>query len=235
MAKNSSSSGSAAPKKARWYNNLADSYRIVARTYKWIPAAMIILPVVLIGGGVALGLTVGPAVMWIVTGVMMALLADMLLLSSLLRPAMYSQIDGTIGAVYAVISQIKRGWAVTEEPVQVTREQDLVWRMVGRPGVVLISEGPSSRVRPLLNNERKKVQRITQNAPVIFIESGHGDGQVPLKKLNRKLRGLKKELTKQEVPAVSMRLDAIGAKATAIPRGVDPNNIRANRRALRGQ
>ena len=221
-------------KKNRWYNNLADSYRIVKRTYTWVPAAMIALPVAIIGGGLALAFTVGPLVMWIITSVMLALLADMLILSTLLRPAMYTQIDGTVGSVYAVTSQIKRGWSISEDPAAISKDQDIVWRIVGRPGVVLISEGPSNRVRPMLNNERKKIQRITQNAPVIFIEVGNGEGQIPLKKLNRKLRGLKTQLTKQEVPAVSVRLDAVGAKATAIPRGVDPHNTRANRRALRG-
>ncbi len=236
MAKTSSAgANSAAPSKKRWYHNLIDSYRIVARTYKWIPIALIAAPILVLALGLTLAFTVGPPVMWIITGVMLAVLVDMVLLSSLLRPAMYSQIDGTVGAVYAVISQIKRGWAITEEPVQVSKEQDIVWRIVGRPGVVLISEGPSSRVRPLMNNERKKINRITQNAPVILIETGHGEGQVPLKKLSGALRKLKKQLTKQEVPAVAMRLDAIGSKTAAMPRGVDPNNIRAGRKAMRGR
>lgn len=236
MAKKSSQSApAAAPKKNRWYNNLADSYRIVARTYRWTPAALILLPLLTIGGGVALGLTIKPLIMWLITGILLGVLVDMMLLSFLLRPAMYTQIDGTVGSVYAVISQIKRGWSITEEPVQVTREQDLVWRLVGRPGVVLISEGPSSRVRPLLNNERKRINRITQNVPVVVIETGHGEGQIPLKKLNAALRGQKRRLTKQEVPAVAMRLDAVSAKTNAMPRGVDPVNTRANRRALRGQ
>ncbi len=226
--------GSGGRKKNRWYHNLADSYKIVARTYTWLPIAMVALPVALIGGGFALAFTVGPKVMWILTSIMLAMLADMTLLSALLRPAMYTQIDGTVGSVYAVTSQIKRGWSVSEEPAAVSREQDIVWRIVGRPGVVLISEGPSNRVRPMLNNERKKIQRITQNAPVIFIEVGNQEGQTPLKKLNRKLRRLKNQMTKQEVPAVAVRLDAVGAKATSIPRGIDPNNTRANRRALRG-
>ncbi|MFT0763162.1 DUF4191 domain-containing protein [Scrofimicrobium sp. R131] len=237
MAKNSSSGAdtSSAPKKNRWYKNLADSYRIVARTYKWVPYAMIILPILLLGGSVALGMVLKPVWMWLITGVMLALLADMLILSTLLRPAMYSQVDGTVGSVYVVISQIKRGWVINDQPVQVTREQDLVWRIVGRAGVVLISEGPSNHVRPLLVNERKKINRITANAPVVFIECGHDEGQIPLKKLPRKLRSLKKQLTKAEVPAVAMRLDAIEAKSSPIPRGVDPNNVRMNRRALRGK
>lgn len=235
MAKKSSPPTSGeAPKKNRWYNNLADSYRIVSRTYKWIPAALIALPILVLAGFIAWGFYSGSPVLWIITGILLAVVVDLTLLSSLLRPAMYSQIDGTVGSVYAVISQIKRGWITNEEPIQVNRDQDLLWRIVGRPGVVLISEGPSSRVKPMMHNERKRIQRITQNAPVVFIECGNDEGQVPLKKLNSRLRSLRRNLTKQEVPAVAMRLDAVGNRGPSIPHGVDPYNTRFSRRSLRG-
>ena len=45
---------------------------------------------------------------------------------------------------------------------------------------------------------------------------------------------MKKVLTKQEVPAVANRLTAIGNRGIPIPKGVDPTNTRANRKALRG-
>ena len=236
MAKKSpaSDTDAAAPKKRRWYQNLADSYRIVSRTYKWIWVALIGLPVLIIGGAVAWGIAADRVPLFVMTGVMLALLADMTLLSTLLRPAMYKQIDGTVGAVYAVLSQIKRGWSISADPAVVSRDQDIVWRIVGAPGVVLISEGPSARVRPLLRNERKRIGRVAQNVPVIFIECGHDEGQVPLSKLNRQLRRHKKTLSKADVPVVAARLDAVGSKSMAIPRGVDPKNPRGSRRALRG-
>ena len=158
----------------------------------------------------------------------------MVLLAYLIRPAMYRQLDGRVGSVYAVISQIRRGWIVEEEPVAANKSQDVVWRIVGRPGIVLISEGPSSRVHHLLVAEKRRIARSISNVPIIFIEVGRDEGQVPLPKLNRKINSLKKVLTKQEVPAVGNRLTAIGNRGIPIPKGVDPNNMRANRKALRG-
>lgn len=232
---NNAAGSNAKTPKRRWYQNIADAYKVTARTYPWLGWVMASVVVVIIAVAVLLGVLTSTLIWAILMGIMLALLADTFLLSMLLRPAMYSQLDGTIGAVYSVISQIKRGWVISEEPVQVSKDQDLVWRLVGRPGIVLISEGPRSRVNTLLNNERKKVNRIVTNAPVIFIQCGHEEGQVPLAKLDRKLKRLKKTLTKQEVPAVAARLNAVGSKGLPIPKGVDPYNTRVNRRAMRGK
>ncbi len=229
--KDSSAPSSAKAGKRRWYHNLKDSYTVVQRSYKWTPIALIAMPVIVIGGGIFFAVTGSSKFLPIFTGILLALTLDMALLTTLLRPAMYKQLEGKIGAVYAVISQIKRGWVYDEEPVAVNRHQDLVWQLVGRPGVVLISEGPSSRVRGMLTNEQKRIRRAVQNVPVTFIEVGTDEGQVRLTKLNRKLRGLKKALTKQEVPAVANRLRAIKSRTTPVPKGVDPYNTRANRKA----
>ncbi|WP_099333131.1 DUF4191 domain-containing protein [Actinomyces minihominis] len=223
-----------APKKQRFYHTLIDAYKVVKRTYPWIGIALIAIPVVLIGLGIVFGILWNRAIFLPITGILLAGTIDMVLLAYLIRPAMYRQLDGRIGSVYAVISQIRRGWIVEEEPVAANKSQDIVWRLVGRPGIVLISEGPSSRVRALLIAEKRRLSRAVANVPIIFVEVGHEEGQVPLAKLNRHLKGLKKHLTKQEVPAVANRLNALGHKAIPIPKGVDPNNMRANRKALRG-
>lgn len=237
MAKNKNNPSLTTPsgKKRRWYHNIADAYKVTKRTYAWVTVAMILIPVLLMALFILLGWRAGGMIWWGLIGLTLSALADMTVLSLLLRPAMYSQLDGTVGSVYAVISQIKNGWVVEEEPVAVSKDQDLVWRLIGRPGVVLISEGPSSRVRPLLENEKKRINRIVQNAPVTFIECGNEKGQVPLTKLRARMRKLKKVLTRQEVPAVAARLTAVASRNLPIPKGVDPTNTKMSRRALRGK
>ncbi|MDN6565789.1 MAG: DUF4191 domain-containing protein [Actinomyces sp.] len=225
-----------AEKKRRWYKNLADAYRITQRTYPWIGWAIAGVSVAVIALCVVVAvLTHANVVLWTLTGVMLAVLLGLVLLSSLVRKAMYAQIDGTVGSVYAVISQIKRGWIISEEPVAANREQDVIWRLIGRPGVVFISEGPSARVRPMLAAERKRVNRVAQNVPVILIQSGHEDGQVTLAKIEKTLRKQKKVLTKEEVPAISQRLNAVQSTSLPIPKGIDPTHARPNRRAMRGR
>lgn len=223
-------------KKRRWYNNLADAYRITARTYPWIGWALGGLIIALTAMGILIAALSGSGwILWPLSGLLTGLLAATVTLSVLVRRAMYSQIEGTIGSVYAVISQIKRGWIVTEQPIAANREQDLVWRLIGRPGVVLITEGPTSRVSPLAQAERKKITRVMQNVPVHIIHVGTGEGQLPLAKLEGALRKLSNVLTTTEVPSIDARLHALNAHGAPIPKGVDPAKMRPSRRALRGR
>lgn len=226
--------GTPAPRKQRWYHTLIDAYQVVKRTFSWITIALIGIPVILIGLGILFGILWDRPIFLPITGVMLAITVDMVLLAYLIRPAMYRQLDGRVGSVYAVISQIRRGWVVEEEPIAANKNQDVIWRLVGRPGIVLISEGPTSRVRQMMINEKRRMNRAISNVPVIFIEVGHDEGQVPLSKLNGRLRKLKKVLTKTEVPAVANRLSALGNTAIPIPKGVDPYNTRVSRKAMRG-
>lgn len=223
-------------KKRRWYHNLAEAYRITKRTYPWIGWLLVGLLVVFTALGVLwAALSQGGWILLPLSGFMTGLLAMMITLSVLVRKSLYSQVEGTVGSVYVVLSQIKRGWIISEQPINANREQDLVWRIIGRPGIVLITEGPTNRVASLANAERTKITRIMHNVPVHVINVGTGEGQLPLAKLERTLRKLKKTLTAAEVPAVDARLRALAAKSAPIPKGIDPMKARPNRRALRGR
>ncbi|GAC1500197.1 MAG: hypothetical protein NVS2B15_22780 [Pseudarthrobacter sp.] len=124
---------------------------------------------------------------------------------------------------------LKRGWVTEDQPVAVNpRTQDAVFRAIGRPGVVLVSEGPSGRVKPLLDAERKRLARILPNVTVHVIESGRGEGQVPISQVAKKMGKLKNELTKLEVNAVSKRISSLGNRLP-IPKGIDPYKARPNR------
>ena len=87
----------------------------------------------------------------------------------------------------------------------------------------------------MLNQERRNTQRVAQNVPIHLIEVGHGDGQITLGQLDRRIRKLKKTLTREEVPAISQRLTALENKThQRVPRSIDPMKARPSRRALRG-
>lgn len=229
-------SDNTATKKRRWYNNLADAYRISKRTYPWIGWALLGSALLTLGVALLIAFLIkGNWIVWSIMGVLFGATVAMTVLSLLVRRAMYIQIEDTVGSVYAVLSEIKSGWIVPEQPLLATRDQDIVWRIVGRPGVVLISEGPSHRVQPLMSAERKKIQKVAKNVPVHVIQVGKEDGQVRLAQLQSKIRSFKKVLTKHEVPAVSARLAALNSSNLPIPKGIDPMRARPNRRALRGK
>ena len=223
-------------KKRRFYHNLMDAFRICQRTYPWVGWLMAGVVVVATALGVlAAALTHSGWFSLTFLGFLIGVLIATFILSNLTDRATYAQVEGRVGQVYVAISRIRNGWIVNEQPIAANAEQDLVWRLVGRPGIVLISEGPSSRVRPLLEQERKKAQRIMRNVEITTIQVGTGKGQVRLANLLRELRKLKKNLTRDEVPLVNQRLSALDRRSAPIPKGIDPARARPNRRALRGR
>ncbi|MFJ5862645.1 DUF4191 domain-containing protein [Pseudarthrobacter sp. NPDC092439] len=165
----------------------------------------------------------------LIIGIPLGLLAATFILSRRAERAAFAQIENQPGASGAALGTLRRGWITEEQPVAVNpRTQDAVFRAIGRPGVVLISEGPTHRVKPLLDAERKRLARILPNVTVHVIESGRGEGQVPLSQLARHMGKLKKELTKLEVNAVSKRISSLGNRLP-IPKGIDPYKARPSR------
>jgi hypothetical protein len=146
--------------------------------------------------------------------------------------AAYKQIEGQPGAAGAVIQSIRGGnWAVTPG-VAVNKNQDIITRVVGKPGVVLVSEGPSNRVTTMLANERKKTARWVPDVPIYEVQVGSEDGQVPLLKLQSSLNKLPRNLRGGEITDIRRRLDALGNAQSAmpIPKGPMPTSTRQVRR-----
>ncbi|XCB29951.1 DUF4191 domain-containing protein [Arcanobacterium hippocoleae] len=171
----------------------------------------------------------------LIFGLMFAIICPLLFLTELVKRASYKQIENMPGASAAVMGQIKRGWAISEEPVRFNpRTKDLVFRAVGRPGVVLVSEGSGAGIQKLIREERQAIKRVAPSAPISVIQVGMEDGQVPIAKLQRAMRKLPKQITNQEVAALTNRLSAVRTNSLPIPKGIDPMKARANRRAMRG-
>ena len=165
----------------------------------------------------------------LIIGIPLGLLAATFILSRRAERAAFAQIENQPGASGAALGTLRRGWITEEQPVAVNpRTQDAVFRAVGRPGVVLVSEGPTHRVKPLLDAERKRLARILPNVPVHTIQTGHGEGQVPLSQVAKKMGKMKNELTKLEVSTVSKRIASMGTRMP-IPKGIDPYKARPNR------
>ncbi|AYD89719.1 DUF4191 family protein [Actinomyces sp. 2119] len=224
----------------RALQNIRDSYTISRRTYPWVGWAMLGSAVALVGLAVWVSvLSSQPLWYWLPLAVLLALTVCMVILSLTVRRASYTQLEGTPGAAKAVLDQAGRGWYVESQPVAVSpRTMDLVWRMVGRPGVVLVAEGAVSHTRRMLEEEERKVRRVLSTVPVHVIHVGTGTGQVRLTELSRTLRQLPTKptrLTDNEISQVSKRLESLASKGMSMPRGVDPSKARIDRRALRGR
>jgi hypothetical protein len=176
----------------------------------------------------AIGFVVGQPIYLGLIGLMLALLAATIVFGRRAEKAAYSQVEGQPGAAAAALNMMRRGWTVTPG-VAVSRNQDLVHRAVGRPGVVLIGEGPPNRVANLLAAEKKKVTRFVPDVPVYEVQAGDDQGQVPLRKLNRHLTKLPRNLKNPQVAEVNRRLKALGTMNLPIPKGPMPKGMKMPR------
>jgi len=186
--------------------------------------------------GLVIGLLLNNWITWLLIAIPFGVLAAVVILNRKARRAGFAQLEGRPGAAGAALSTLGRGWIVPEQPVAVNpKTQDVVYRAVGRPGVVLVTEGPSNRIAALVGKEEKAMRRFLPGVPVTVVEAGNGQGQVPLHELPRTLKSMKKALTAQEVQAVDKRVNALNVNRLPIPKGVDPMKARPSRRAMRGR
>ena len=174
-----------------------------------------------------IGFLIGHPIYLGILGFVLGLLAAVIVFGRRAEKAAFGQMDGQPGAAAAVLNNIKRGWSITPV-VAATRQQDAVHRAVGRPGIVLVAEGNINRLRPMLAEEKRKMNRVVGNVPVIDIIVGDGEGQVPLKKLTMHLTKLPRTIPAAQVTQINDRLRAMGdlMSNAPIPKGPLPKGAR---------
>ncbi len=195
-----------------------------------ILAASFFIPLII---GAVLAFTVGPWPVFLIMGLLIGAIITMFVFTRRAQRAAFSQVHGQPGATGAALG-MTRGWSVEQEPIAIDpRTQDMVFRASGRGGVALITEGPTGRVKKLVDGERKRLSRVAPNAPVTVINAGDGEGQVPLQKLNRELTKIRRTLSKEEAAALTSRLKSLGGMRPVVPRGIDPAMVKASARRMR--
>jgi hypothetical protein len=170
-------------------------------------------------------------ILWSISTILFSLLLTLGVLSRRAERAAFMRISGQPGAVAAVIgSTLKRGYSTSEMPVAVDpKSRDAVYRAVGKAGVVLIAEGNSARLRQIVEDEKRKVSRAIPGVTVSVLSVNEQPGSVPLYALTKAIYKLKKTLSRAEISVVNKRLAGLGLNIP-IPKGIDPNRIRAGRR-----
>jgi hypothetical protein len=185
---------------------------------------------------VVVGLLLGRPVIWIPLGAALGLLAATVIFGRRVEKAAYSQIEGQAGAAASALQTLRRGWNVTPA-VAVTKNADIVHRVVGRPGIILVGEGQASRVKNLLTAERKKHVRVAGGAPVIEIVAGQGEGEIDIRKLTKHVMKLPSSLQPSEITDLLQRLKALDAVRPQVPmpKGPVPSSLKGARQAMKGR
>jgi len=160
-------------------------------------------------------------------GVLLGILTAVFLFGRFAQTAQYSAIEGQPGAAAAVLQSMRGNWTVTPA-IAASRNMDVVHRAVGRPGVVLVGEGSPNRLPGLLAAEKKRVARVAFDVPVFDFQVGDGEGQIPLRQLQRKIMKLPRDLKGTQVADLNFRLKALPASLQA-PKGPMPTRGRQPR------
>ena len=188
------------------------------------------LPIVaLIGVGilavfVIVGLVSGLFFLLLPLGILSALMGAVIAFGRFTQSAQYATIEGQPGAAAAILQSMRGSWTVTPA-VAANRNMDVVHRAVGKPGVVLVGEGSPSRLPSLLAAEKKRISRVAYDVPIYDMQVGDEEGQVPIRKLQRKVMRLPRNLKGQAVAELNFRLKALPANLQA-PKGPLPKTGR---------
>jgi len=228
MARKNKSTDEAAPKKQGRIGQIRQAYKLTRQVDSmvgWVTLAAFFLVFAVF---LAVGFLLGHPIYLGVIGLMFGILAATIIFGRRAEKAAFSQVEGQPGAAAAALNMLRKGWTVTPG-VAVTRNQDLVHRVVGRPGVVLVGEGAPSRVSNLLSQEKKKVARFVPDVPIYDLQAGSEEGQVSLRKLNNHLMKLPRNLKTDQIIEVNRRLKALGTMNLPIPKGPMPKNVRMPR------
>lgn len=186
-----------------------------------ILAAVFLLPA---AAGVLVGLLVGPAYFVIPLGVIAGGFAVTVVFGRRFQRVAYAEFEGKPGAAASLVQGMRGTWIVTPA-VQVNRNQDLVHRVVGRPGVVLLAEGRGRGPRELLGTEAKRVRRVSGDVPIHDVVIGNGDGEVSLRRLQRHLMKLPRALKPAQAKNLDQRLRALSGTGVPLPKGPLPTRM----------
>lgn len=186
--------------------------------------------------GVVIGLLLNNWILWLIIAIPFGLMFALIIMNRKAEKAAFARIDGRPGATGAALNTLGRGWVVPEEPIAINaKTQETVFRATGKAGVVLVAEGNYGRARKLLERERTHMQRYLPGVTIRTLQVGHGKSEVRLDELKKTIKRMEKTMNKHEVRAVEQRLASLPARHLPIPKGIDPNRMRPDRKAMRGR
>jgi hypothetical protein len=205
-----------------------DAYKLVKKDSPFAIIWCLLVFVLIITFGVIIGNNLGHPIYAGFLSLPLGFLAAFFLFTRYANTAAFSSIEGQIGAGASVLMSIRRGF-VTTPAVNVNRDQDMVHRVSGKAGIILVGEGGNG-VKSLIQDERRKMERFLSGVPVTEVIVGDGTGQVSIRKLQKHLKKLPKKLNTVQLREVRARLKSVGGLNLPMPKGPMPTNVRMPRR-----
>ena len=217
-----------APKKQSQLSVVKDAYKLVKKDSPLAVVWCLVIFVLVLTFGIIIGNNLGHPIYAGFITLPVAFLAAFFLFTRYANTAAFASIQGQLGAGASVLMSIKRGF-VTTPAVNVNRDQDMVHRVSGKAGIVLVGEGGFG-VKSLMQDEKRKMERFLSGVPVTEVMVGENSGQVSIKKLHKHLKKLPKKLNTAQLREVRARLRSVGGLNLPMPKGPMPTNVRMPRR-----
>ncbi len=212
--------------KPKWHQQFRETYAITKKQVDKLGLKLALVFLVTLAAILSLGFGLGSPLPFGALGLGVALLVTTFFFGKIAERAAYSSIAGQLGAAASVANAMpaRRGWSTTPG-VAVDRNQNLVHRVVGRPGIILIAEG--ERPQAIVAEQRKVHARFVPDIPIHEIYVGHGS--VELTDLQKAIKKLPKALRPGAVTELRRKLNALPKMSMPIPKGPMPTGRRPKR------
>ena len=218
----------AAPEKQSQLAVLKDAFKLVKNNSPIALVWCLLIFILILVFGVIIGNNLGHPIYAGFLSLPLGFLAAFFLFTRFANTAAFASIEGQLGAGASVLMSIKRGF-ITTPAVNVNRDQDMVHRVSGKAGIVLVGEGGFA-VRSLMQDEKRKMERFLSGVPITEVYVGDGQNQVSIRKLQKHLKKLPKKLNTTQLREVRARLRSVGGLNLPMPKGPMPGNVRMPRR-----
>ncbi len=170
-----------------------------------------------------IGLAWGGQWFMLVLGIGLGAVLAMYLFSRRLEKTMYDRVGDQPGAAGWALDNLRNTVGIvwhTKQGVAMNRSLSaIVHRVVGNPGIVLVAEGNTNAAKELVNQQKRRLDRLAGDIPVYEMYVGDGEGQVPLKNLQRELLKLPRNYRKNEVYSVNAKIEAMDTIGSSQPGG----------------
>ncbi|NBX71110.1 MAG: DUF4191 family protein [Actinobacteria bacterium] len=216
-----------APEKQKWHKQLRETYSIASQYTSLLALKLLLVFVVVFGVVFGIGLATGLIAFFAILSVGLSLLATLIVFGRIAERAIYASVENQPGAAASVLQSMSPRTGFTTTPaVGFDKLQNMVHRVVGRPGVILVGEG--SRPQQLLSEQKKIHARFAPGVPIHEVVVG--ENGVTLRKLRKELKKFPKALRPAATTELRRRFTALPANQIPIPKGPMPTRGKAPRR-----
>lgn len=207
------------------FTQIIEAFKMQRREDKalipWLAGSFVVIAGALFG----IGWAIGAPWFFLVAGVLLGVLAGMVIFGRRVQRNVYRKAEGQPGSAAWALDNLRGKWRVTQT-VAATTQLDAVHRVLGAPGVILVGEGTPHRVKGLLAQEKKRVSRLVGDTPIYDLIIGNDEGQIPLRKLQRHLTKLPRNMKSDQIDTLEAKLGALGTRGAAMPKGPTPQGAK---------